>query len=235
MLKSGGHRVTPLDLGACGINPKTITDQASLSDYAQPLMELMASLPEDEKVILVGHSYGGVFISLAMESFPKKVLAAVYVAALMPNHDYPIATGLMELLKRIMAEPLLDFQVWFDDGSESPPTRSLFGPKYTETKVYHLSPKEDIELGLTLMRQGKLFLKDLANESLLSKEKFGSIHRVYIVCKDDLLVKESMQMWYIENSPTEDVKFIAGADHMPMFSKPHELSKCLQEVAHQYN
>ncbi|KAA3475646.1 methylesterase 10-like [Gossypium australe] len=221
LLKSGGHRVTPLDLGGCGINPKTITDLASLSDYALPLMELMASLPEDEKVILVGHSYGGVIISLAMESFPKKVLAAVYVSALMPNHDYPIATGLME--------------VWFDDGSENPPTRALFGPKYTEAKVYQLSPKEDIELGLTLMRQGKVFLKDLAYESLLSKEKFGSIHRVYIVCKDDLLVKESMQKWYIENSPTEDVKYIAGADHMPMFSKPHELCKCLQEVAHQYN
>ncbi|PPR85761.1 hypothetical protein GOBAR_AA34935 [Gossypium barbadense] len=211
LLKSGGHRVTPLDLGASGINPKTITDLASLSDYAEPLMALMASLPEDEKVILVGHSYGGVIISLAMESFP------------------------MKYFRRVMAEPLMDFQLLFEDGSENPPTHALFGPKYMEAMVYQLSPKEDIELANTLLRQGKWFMKDLSKESLLSKEKFGSVDRVYIVCKDDLLIKESLQKWYIENSPTDDVKFIAGADHMPMFSKPQEVCKCLQEVAEKYN
>ncbi|MBA0559655.1 hypothetical protein Golob_016608 [Gossypium lobatum] len=235
LLKSGGHRVTPLDLGASGINPKTITDLASLSDYAEPLMALMASLPQDEKVILVGHSYGGVIISLAMESFPMKVLAAVYLTAFMPNHDSPIATGVAEYFRRVMAEPLMDFQLLFEDGSENPPTHALFGPKYMEAMVYQLSPKEDIELANTLLRQGKWFMKDLSKESLLSKEKFGSVDRVYIVCKDDLLIKESLQKWYIENSPTDDVKVIAGADHMPMFSKPQEVCKCLQEVAEKYN
>lgn len=78
-------------------------------------------------------------------------------------------------------------------------------------------------------------MKDLSKESLLSKENFGSVDRVYIVCNDDLLIKESLQKWYIENSPTDDVKFIAGADHMPMFSKPQEVCKCLQEVAEKYN
>ncbi|MBA0831367.1 hypothetical protein Goarm_015839 [Gossypium armourianum] len=235
LLKSGGHRVTPLDLGASGINPKTITDLASLSDYAEPLMALMASLPQDEKVILVGHSYGGVIISLAMESFPMKVLAAVYLTAFMPNHDSPIATGVAEYFRRVMAEPLRDFQLLFEDGSENPPTHALFGPKYMEAMVYQLSPKEDIELANTLLRQGKWFMKDLSKESLLSKEKFGSVDRVYIVCKDDLLIKESLQKWYIENSPTDDVKVIAGADHMAMFSKPQEVCKCLQEVAEKYN
>ncbi|MBA0617013.1 hypothetical protein Godav_026492 [Gossypium davidsonii] len=235
MLKSGGHRVTPLDLGASGINPKTITDLASLSDYAEPLTALMASLPQDEKVILVGHSYGGVIISLAMESFPMKVLAAVYLTAFMPNHDSPIATAVAECFRRVMAEPLMDFQLLFEDGSENPPTHALFGPKYMEAMIYQLSRKEDIELANTLLRQGKWFMKDLSKESLLSKEKFGSVDRVYIVCKDDLLIKESLQKWYIENSPTDDVKVIAGADHMAMFSKPQEVCKCLQEVAEKYN
>ncbi|MBA0652306.1 hypothetical protein Goklo_019574 [Gossypium klotzschianum] len=235
MLKSGGHRVTPLDLGASGINPKTITDLASLSDYAEPLTALMASLPQDEKVILVGHSYGGVIISLAMESFPMKVLAAVYLTAFMPNHDSPIATAVAKCFRRVIAEPLMDFQLLFEDGSENPPTHALFGPKYMEAMIYQLSRKEDIELANTLLRQGKWFMKDLSKESLLSKEKFGSVDRVYIVCKDDLLMKESLQKWYIENSPTDDAKVIAGADHMAMFSKPQEVCKCLQEVAEKYN
>lgn len=44
-------------------------------------MELIASLLWDEKVILVGHSYGGFCISLAMDSFPEEIEVAVYVAA----------------------------------------------------------------------------------------------------------------------------------------------------------
>ncbi|KAK8710872.1 hypothetical protein V6N13_146181 [Hibiscus sabdariffa] len=234
VLKSAGHRVTPLDLGACGINPKQITELDSVSDYAQPLMDFMDSLPRDEKVILVGHSFGGVSISLAMESFPTKVLAAVYVTAFMPNYLSPIATAVAECL-RVSAEPIMDFQHTFDDGFENPPTRALFGPKFIEARLYQLSPTEDIELVLTLQRQGKWFIKDLSKESLLTKEKFGSIDRVYIVCEDDLLIKESLQKWYIENSPTVDVKSIAGADHMPMFSKPLELCNCLQQVAAKYN
>ncbi|KAK8566259.1 hypothetical protein V6N13_021331 [Hibiscus sabdariffa] len=235
LLQSAGHRVTPLDLGACGINPKQIGELNSVSDYAEPLMEFMASLPQHEKVILVGHSYGGVVISLAMESFPRKVSAAVYLTAFMPNLHSPIATGIAEFFKSIMGEPRMDSQLWFDDGPENPPTRTLFGPKYIAAKVYQLSPKEDIQLAITLLRQGKFFMKDLSKDSLLTKENFGSVNRVYIVCKDDLLIKENLQKWYIENSPTVDVKFIDGADHMAMLSKPQELCKYLQQVADKYN
>ncbi|KAK8710871.1 hypothetical protein V6N13_146180 [Hibiscus sabdariffa] len=222
LLQAAGHRATPLDLGASGINPKQVTELDSLSDYAQPLMEFMVSLPQQEKVILVGHSYAGVIISLAMESFPTKVAAAVYLSALMPNHHSPIATALAEFFQRNMAEPKMDSQVWFDDGPENPPTRTLLGPEYIAARAYHLSPKEDIELATTLLRPGKLFMKDLSKESLLTKEKFGSIDRVYIVCKDDIPINESLQKWYIENSTAVDVKFIDGADHMAMFSKPQE-------------
>jgi len=41
----------------------------------------MESLPSQEKVILVGHSFGGISISLAMERFPHKISVAVFVAA----------------------------------------------------------------------------------------------------------------------------------------------------------
>lgn len=48
-------------------------------------MKFMASLPLEEKVILVGHNYGGIGISLAIETFPKKIILIVYVIAFMPN------------------------------------------------------------------------------------------------------------------------------------------------------
>lgn len=53
-------------------------------------MEFMAALHPEEKVVLVGHSYGGIVISVAAERFPKKVAAAVYVAAFMPKPGFDI-------------------------------------------------------------------------------------------------------------------------------------------------
>ncbi|KAK4740075.1 hypothetical protein R3W88_003772 [Solanum pinnatisectum] len=84
-MRSSGHNVTAIDLGASGINPKQVLEIPSLSDYFSPLTEFMASLPAHEKVVLVGHSFGGFAISKAMESFPEKISAAIFLAALMPG------------------------------------------------------------------------------------------------------------------------------------------------------
>ena len=91
-LKSTGHRVMALDLAASGINPKQVHEIDSLSDYVEPLMDFMASLPPEEKVILVGHSLGGNCIALAMERFPEKIFAAVFATAFMPGPDLSFAT-----------------------------------------------------------------------------------------------------------------------------------------------
>ncbi|KAM6591480.1 hypothetical protein CsatA_014085 [Cannabis sativa] len=89
LLQSTGHKVTAIDLTASGINPIQVTQvNGSLLDYAKPLTDFMASLPSAaaaEKVVLVGHSLGGLSISLAMERFPHKISAAVFVTALMPS------------------------------------------------------------------------------------------------------------------------------------------------------
>ena len=85
LLKSSGHIVTALDLGASGINPLLANDLQSSSDYFKPLRDFMEALPFHERVILVGHSFGGYAISQAMENFPSKISVAVFATAVMPG------------------------------------------------------------------------------------------------------------------------------------------------------
>lgn len=81
-----------------------------------------------------------------------------------------------------------------------------------------------------LVRENGVFMEDLSNESMLTKEGFGSGNRVFVVCDDDRVMKEEFQRWMIKNSPPKQVKVMAGADHMVMLSQPNEVSILLQEI-----
>jgi hypothetical protein len=96
---------------------------------------------------------------------------------------------------------------------------------------------KDLKLAKMLVKPSKLFMQDLAMESLLTEEKFGLISRVYIVCEEDELVKQDFQRWIIEKSPPKEVKSIKGADHLVMLSKANELCliSYLQQLAVKYN
>nr|XP_004300558.2 PREDICTED: salicylic acid-binding protein 2-like isoform X2 [Fragaria vesca subsp. vesca] len=206
LLSSTGHNVTTLDLPASGINQTQQQQLHSFSDYAEPLFEFLGSLPPEEKVILVGHSMGGPVISIAMEMFPEKIAAAVFATAFMPGYC------LFKPIQLVERTVVSDSQFINDQGVDNPPSAMIFGPKRLATKLYQLSPPEDLTLALSLVRIFPLFKEDIK----LSKEKYGSVPRVFIVSDQDLSIEEDAQMWMIENNPPNEVKVINGADHMVM-------------------
>jgi hypothetical protein len=57
-------------MAACGVHAKRITEVGSFAEYSQPLLQVLESVPDDERVILVGHSFGGLSLALAMEIAP---------------------------------------------------------------------------------------------------------------------------------------------------------------------
>ncbi|CAN1343577.1 Methyl jasmonate esterase 1 [Linum perenne] len=228
-LKSAGHKVTALDLGGSGVNFDQVS---SIDDYVKLLIQFMAHLPEEERVILVGHSYGGIPISLAMEKFPSKILVAVFVAAFMPSISSPPANVVLELSRRMSMESLMDSKFDWTDEANDGRNLVMFGPHHMRTSIYQNCQPEDLELAKSLMRESGLFLKDLAQESLLTKDGFGSVERVYIVAEEDKILKKDLQEWFIQNSPIQEgnLKFIPGADHMVKLSKPDELCSSLLEI-----
>ncbi|XP_062018541.1 methyl jasmonate esterase 1-like [Rosa rugosa] len=234
LIRSSGHNVTALDLAASGVDPQQANDLQSISDYFKPLRDFMEALPQHERVILVGHSLGGLAISQAMERFPSKISVAVFVAALMPGPNLNISTLQQESFRR--QDSQLDSRFTYDQGPNNPPTTFIFGPVYLATKVYQLSPKEDIELATMLMRPLRLFSEeDMSKELKLSKEKYGSVNRVFIILYEDLVERKDFQLWVIERNRPNRVVEMRGSDHMVMMSKPLELWGLLQNLATNYS
>ncbi|KAF7850968.1 hypothetical protein BT93_L4797 [Corymbia citriodora subsp. variegata] len=233
-LESAGHHVTPLNLAGAGTNTKSIYDIHSFREYNEPLLELMASLEQHEKVILVGHSLGGMSLALAADKFPEKISAAVFLTALMPDTTHQPAYVLKQFRSSIPEEDWLDTQVKTFGKPGKLLTSYFFGPEFLAARLYQLSPKEDQELAKIMMRPGSLFIEDLATADKFTDEGYGSIVRVYVVCKQDLLIPEEFQRRMMKNAGAQHVMEIDGADHMPMFSEPQKLSDCLLEVAAKY-
>nr|AFK45669.1 unknown [Lotus japonicus] len=227
-LESAGHKVTVIDLAASGINMKKIEEVDTISQYSEPLLQLMASIPSNKKVILVGHSLGGLNISLAMDKFPEKVEVGVFLTAFAPDTHKP--SYVLEKFNSIPAADWLDTEFLPCGNKKS----IVFGPKFLVTKLYQLSPAEDHELAKALMRTGSLFVEDMIQQKNMFKQGYGLVPRVFIICTEDLTITLKFQLWMIQNAGINEVIEMKGADHMPMLCKPQELSDSLLQIATKY-
>lgn len=87
-----------------------------------------------------------------------------------------------------------------------------------------------------LMRPLPLFSEDdIFKELALSENKYGSVNRVYVLSRKDMILKPDFQRWMIERNQPNHVMEITGSDHMVMLSKPFDLSVHLQAIADKYS
>ncbi|WVZ25246.1 hypothetical protein V8G54_003790 [Vigna mungo] len=230
LLESSGHKVSVLDLAASGTNLQKIEDVHTFSQYSEPLLQLLATIPPNEKVILVGHSLGGLNIALAMEKFPEKVAVGVFLTAVVPDTQHKPSYVLQKFIESVPAPDWLDCE-FLQSGNK---TVVRFGPKFASTKLYQGSSVEDVELAKTLLRPSSLFIEDLSQQTNFTKERYGSVTIAFIVCTEDLGIPLNFQLWMIKNAAVNNVVEIKGADHMAMVSKPQELCDSLQQIAAKY-
>ncbi|CAM8904844.1 unnamed protein product [Rhodiola kirilowii] len=234
-LKMAGHQVTALDMAASGINTRSIQDVRTMADYSQPLLEFMENLPPNKKVVLVGHSQGGMNISLAMEKFPEKISVAVFLTASMPDTVNPRSHVNEQFFARISPAEWMDTLFTTQNCPSDPQQIVYFGAQFMKQRLYQQSPVEDLELAMMLIRPGSSYLYDLSRDEKFTAEAYGSVKRVFVVCEEDLIIPKEFQHWMITNYGTKiDISVIPNADHMAMFSEPEEVVKCILEAEGKY-
>ena len=215
LLAAAGHVVrTPELLGMA--EDKTPLAQVSLGIWADQVAEVISR--EDDPVILVGHSRGGVIISEAAERVPDRISTLVYLAgSLLPN-----GAAILDYV----AQPDPDGPKVLDvreDGSAM-----LLDPFMTMS-FYNATDE-----AWTSLAKSKLTYEPLgvhATPLRLTAERFGQVKRAYIRTTQDNAVTTAMQERMLADLPCNTV-FTLNSDHSSFFADPDGLVGYLLELAH---
>ncbi|GFZ09713.1 methyl esterase 14 [Actinidia rufa] len=229
LLEESGLLPTALDLTGSGIDLTDTNRVTTLEDYSKPLIEFLQNLPEDEKVILVGHSSGGACISYTLEHFSKKISKAVFLCATMVSDGQkPFDVFAEELGSAELFMQESKFLI-YGNGKGNPPTGFMFEKQQLKGLYFNQSPAKDVALAMVSMRP--IPLGPIMEKLSLSPENYGTGRRFFIQTLDDHALSPDVQEKLVRENPPEGVFKIKGSDHCPFFSKPQSLHKVLLEIA----
>jgi pimeloyl-ACP methyl ester carboxylesterase len=228
-LEEAGLEPVALDLTGSGIDHTDTNSIATLADYSKPLIDYLDKLPEDEKVILVGHSCGGASVSYALEHCPKKISKAVFLTATMvKDGQRPFDVFSEELRSADVFLQESQFLV-YGNGKDKPPTGLMFDKQQIKGLYFNQTPSKDMALAAVSMRP--IPLAPIMEKLSLTPEKYGTVRRYFIQTLDDHMLSPDAQEKLVRENPPDGIFKIKGGDHCPFFSKPQSLNKILLEIA----
>ncbi|KAL5778788.1 hypothetical protein ACOSQ2_009525 [Xanthoceras sorbifolium] len=229
LLEEAGLLPTAIDLSGSGIDLTDTNSVVTLAEYSKPLIDYLENLPEDEQVILVGHSSGGACLSYALEHFPKKISKAIFLCATMVSdgqRPFDVFAEELGSAERFMQES--QFLI-YGNGKDKPPTGFMFEKQQMKGLYFNQSPLKDVALAMVSMRPTPL--GPIMEKLSLTPEKYGTGRRFFIQTLDDRALSPDVQEKLVRENPPEGVYKIKGSDHCPFFSKPQSLHKILIEIA----
>jgi pimeloyl-ACP methyl ester carboxylesterase len=216
LLREKGHTVAAPDLPGHG-KDATPRGEVTLDTYARKVADTI--LAQDENVILVGHSMGGIAITAGAELVPERIDQIVYLTAFLPRDG----ESLMAIEER-NDKKSVPLALVIEEGS---PTADL-DPAKINHLFYHDCSAEDAEAAVASMTSQPL--APFGTPLAITPERFGSIKRVYIECTDDRAIAIELQRDMMAKTPVDVVKSLP-ASHSPFLSMPDKLADVLDSLA----
>jgi len=217
LLEKNGHTVVAPDLPGHGEDKTPIAD-VSLAAYTERVCQVIDR--QSEKVILVGHSLGGLSITQAAEQRPDNIELLVYLTALLLKNGES-RTSIRGRQPGGSALPSI-MEMHPEEGY------TLLKEEGLKPTFYHDCSEEDFDLAKVHL--GLQALKPIGVSVRTTNENFGSVRRVYIKClQDHALVPEFQKQMYTE-LPCEQV-ISMDTSHSPFMSAPGELANHLMSLS----
>lgn len=212
ILEKDGNQVYAIDLPGHG-NDNTPPEDVTLELYQKKILQTVNSI--DGQVILIGHSLGGVSISLVAEQVPDKIESLIFLSAVLPidgesafsatsldpNPNESIFYEISENQKTVKVVSDLAKNIFYNDCSEEDKD---FG--YSKLCVQAMEP----------------FFATVN----LTQERFGHIPKYYIETLNDKALSIEIQRIFHQRTKCEEVISLESG-HSPFFSMPQKLSDAI--------
>ena len=214
-----GNNVTVVELPGHG-NDKTVPSTLTLNTYRDKVTEAISKI--NGKVILVGHSLGGMVISAVAEQNPSKIEKLVYIAAYLPTSG----------------QSLLDLAL-------SDPGSSLGGAGILTGNADGTFDVKQDQITNIFIQDGSPEIKNLVlqnyrpepsipfmNPVTLTAANFGSVEKVYIKTLQDHVVSPGLQDRMITSTNVKTV-YQLNTSHSAFLAKPDSVAILLTKIGKQ--
>jgi pimeloyl-ACP methyl ester carboxylesterase len=216
LLKKDGYHVVTVTLPGRPSSPLS-PDKVSLNLYRDTILSAIGNPPQP--VVLVGHSFGGIPISLAAEAAPQKIKTLVYVAAYLPQ-DGQSLLDLGNSDKDSKIGPHL--QVMKEKGI-------IAVEKSARADLFCLDCNDQFREALPNLIVEEP-LTPLATPVHVTADRFGTVDKVYIHTAKDQVVSPSLQASMVAATPvSKEITIDTG--HTPFLTDPRGLARDIELAA----
>jgi pimeloyl-ACP methyl ester carboxylesterase len=211
-LRREGHHVYAPNLPGHG-EDDAVRGSITLQMYTERILELLDR--QQEPVILVGHSMGGLVVSEAAERRPDKVRTLMYVCAFLLRNGQTLG----EVAQRDPNALVMPNLVASEDGLTVRLKENIIRDAF-----YTCCTPEDAAFARArLVPQA---VAPFATPLQLSEVNYGSIPRVYVECTRDRAISIEIQREMCTRTPCART-YTLDTDHSPFLSSPVELTALL--------
>lgn len=214
-LIKNGNQVIVVELPGHGTD-KTPPQNLSINAYRDKVIDALSKV--DGKVILVGHSMGGMVVTAVAESAPSKISKLVYVGAFLPKSGQSIGEIAMTDPNSLLGPSLIESADHLTLDVKSEDLTNLFitdGDKAIKQKVidnHHSEPAIPF-----------------SNQVTLTDQNFGNVEKVYIKTLQDKVISPKLQDQMIASAGIKTV-FEVNTSHSPFLSQPKSVSDLLIKI-----
>ena len=190
-----------------------------VSSDAQYLSAIVASTKG--AVILVGHSYGGMVISNAINS-QNNIKALVFVSAFAPESGETVA----QLAGKFPGSTL--------EAALAPPVDLPGGGKdlYIDQRKFHKQFAADVPVAAAkLMAAGQRPVAQAVLEEASGQPAWRNIPSWFIYGGDDRNIPSASMAWMAARAGSKKTVVVKGASHVVMVSNPALVTKLIEDAA----
>lgn len=201
---------------------------------AEALIAQLEHIGSDRPHVVVAHSMGGVAVTLAAEMAPSLFSHLVYISALAPVSGQPAATFVAHPANAgelgtglLRADPFAIGASRID--TADPATRERI-----REALYADVPVEVADAATSMLNADAPV--GMAAEAIaVTRERFGSIPRTYVLCTEDRMLMPALQREIVRDVDTRSVEptrvVELHSSHSPFLSQPQRVADIIHAAA----